>query len=288
LPGAPLWRLVRFRDNVEAAAATGVESALQAANLLDGWIFGGDGPLPDTESEQFLLPLPTGDRPDGPTLADVLEVEPDTGVPADRVQAVLESIAWVPDSASVSGTMVAVDGAGGYRQGVQQGSHAKGDAEYIGATARARRRAARIAELDRTIDESEAALTDARTAEAEAVALSAQVATTSRSLPRTSSVLRALKSVTENAGMLRSRTEASAAADRDLDQAIADLSAKEKQLRTAAVTHRTPHVAREIDSLAGNARTARGGTWQRGGVRRGGGHRRRESRNTGPTAGHPS
>ncbi|MEU2004420.1 TIGR02680 family protein [Rhodococcus sp. NPDC019627] len=250
LPGAPLWRLVRFRDNVEAAVATGVESALQAANLLDGWIFGGDGPLPDTESEQFLLPLPTGDRPNGPTLADVLEVEPDTGVPADRVQAVLESIAWVPDSTSVSGTTVAVDGAGGYRQGVQQGSHAKGDAEYIGATARARRRAARIAELDRTIDESEAALTDARTAEAEAVALSAQVATTSRSLPRTASVLRALKTVTENAGMLRSRTEASAAADRDLDQAIADLSGKEKQLRTAAVTHRTPHVAREIDSLA--------------------------------------
>ncbi|MCQ4120098.1 TIGR02680 family protein [Rhodococcus tibetensis] len=250
LPGAPLWRLVRFRDNVEATVATGVESALQAANLLDGWIFGGDGPLPDSESEQFLLALPKGDRPGGRTLAEVLEVEPDTGVPADRVQAVLESIAWAPESGSVAGTVVAVDGSGGYRQGVQQGSHTKSDAEYIGATARARRRATRIAELDRTIDESEAALTDARTAEAEAVALSAQVATISRSLPRTAAVLRALKSVTENAGVLRSRTEASAAADRDLDQAIADLSAKEKQLRAAAVAHRTPYLAREVDSLA--------------------------------------
>ncbi|MEE2034847.1 TIGR02680 family protein, partial [Rhodococcus sp. CC-R104] len=45
LEGAPLWRLVRFADHVEPADAAGIEAALQAANLLDGWVTT-DGTLP--------------------------------------------------------------------------------------------------------------------------------------------------------------------------------------------------------------------------------------------------
>ncbi|MFZ2176958.1 MAG: SbcC/MukB-like Walker B domain-containing protein, partial [Rhodococcus sp. (in: high G+C Gram-positive bacteria)] len=250
LPGAPLWRLVRFRETVDPAAAAGIESALHAANLLDGWVLGDGGTVPESDSEQYLLALPEKDRPSGRTLADVLEVESDTGVPEDRVQAILESIAWAQNSPTQQGAFVAVDAKGGYWQGIQQGSHTKPEAEYIGATARAHRRAARIAEFDRAIAEAEAALAAARTAETDAGELLVRVNTVGRALPRTAPVFAALKSVTESAGVLRSRSETSAAADRELDQAIADLSAKEKQLRTTAVAHRTPYVPHELDSLA--------------------------------------
>ena len=249
LPGAPLWRLVRFRDGVDAVAAAHIESALEAANLLDGWVFGNNGPIPDSDSEQYLVPLEERDRPAGRTLADVLEVEPDTGVAEGRVQALLESIAWVENGSPQMGTTVAVDSLGHYWQSIQQGSHTKPDAEYIGATARERRRKARITELDHAIAEFEAALSAAQIVESEVGDLLIRTAAVSRTLPRTSPVFSALKSVTESAGVLRSRSEAAAASDRELDQAIADLSAKEKHLRTAAVAHRTPFVARDLDSL---------------------------------------
>jgi hypothetical protein len=36
--GAPLWRLVDFRDHVDAAARVGLEAALEASGLLDAWV----------------------------------------------------------------------------------------------------------------------------------------------------------------------------------------------------------------------------------------------------------
>ncbi|ERB52690.1 hypothetical protein N806_16105 [Rhodococcus sp. P27] len=62
LGGAPLWQLVRFADSVEPDVATGIESALQAANLLDGWVCP-DETIPDHVSEQFLTALPVKQRP---------------------------------------------------------------------------------------------------------------------------------------------------------------------------------------------------------------------------------
>ncbi|MCX6473329.1 MAG: TIGR02680 family protein, partial [Rhodococcus sp.] len=56
LGGAPLWQLVRFADSVEPDVATGIESALQAANLLDGWVCP-DEKIPEHVSEQFLTAL---------------------------------------------------------------------------------------------------------------------------------------------------------------------------------------------------------------------------------------
>ncbi|MFC7450421.1 TIGR02680 family protein [Rhodococcus daqingensis] len=252
LIGAPLWRLVRFADGVSAETAAGVESALQAANLLDGWVYGGDT-APDAGSQQYLVALPEPDRPSGPTLADVLTVEADAGVPEARVQAVLASIVLHTEPADAGGVVgVGVDGC--FWQGVQRGRHTKPDAEYIGATARARRRALRLSELDRAIAGAEQTRTEALAAHQEAGELAARLAAASKALPRTTAVLGALKSVTEAAGALRTRSESTATAQRELDQAIADLGAKEKQLRSAAVAHRTPHVGRELDSLAAATR----------------------------------
>ncbi|RVW08821.1 TIGR02680 family protein [Prescottella agglutinans] len=249
LPGAPLWRLVRFADGVDPAVAAGVESALAAANLLDGWVFGGDGPLPDLPSEQFLTPLPADRRPDGPTLADVLEVEPDAGVSEATVQAVLDSVA-LDRTGTAGAAAVGVGVDGHFWQGVQRGRHVKADAEYIGTTARERRRAQRLEELDDEIAAAEEALGAARDAEAETAAVLERLAGAGKALPRTSGVLAAIKKLTESAGALRTRSESTATVGEELDQAIADHTAKEKQLRAVAVTHRTSHQARDVDALA--------------------------------------
>ncbi|MBP1158720.1 TIGR02680 family protein [Rhodococcus sp. PvR099] len=249
LVGAPLWRLVRFADNVDEAEAAGVEAALQAANLLDGWVYGGDGTPPDAESEQYLSALAKNQRPSGPTLADVLLVEPEAGVPEDRVATLLSSIALRRD-ATAPGTGVAVGVDGRFWQGVQQGRHVKPEAEYIGATARARRRQQRLAEIDAALDQNRHAEDTARTAQLAASELLASLAAAAKSLPRTAAVHSALRAVAVAAGARRTRSEAAAASQRELDQAIADLSTKEKQLRATAVSHRTPNQARDLDSLA--------------------------------------
>ncbi|SDD36435.1 TIGR02680 family protein [Rhodococcus tukisamuensis] len=261
LSGAPLWRLVRFADDVDPAVAAGVESALQAANLLDGWVYGGEE-APDAASEQYLVPLPAGRRPAGPTLADVLLVEADAGVAEGRVEALLASISLrtaaeesgsentVGEESGWTDAAVVVGHDGRFWQGVQQGRHTKTDAEYIGATARARRRELRLAELDAALEAAEAAREAALHTQRGTAELITAVAAAAKSLPRATPVLAALKAVTESAGALRTRSEAAASSQRELDQAIADLGAKEKALRSTAVAHRTPHLARDLDSLA--------------------------------------
>lgn len=248
LAGAPLWQLVRFADSVSAPDAAGVEAALAAANLLDGWVLPSDGALPEQDSEQFLIPLPAADRPGGPTLADVLVPEPDTEVPEARVAALLASIAL--DGAAGVQTRVAVGADGRFRQGVTVGRHTKPDAEYIGATARQRRRQQRLLELDAAIEqarqEHDAAVTEA----ASAADLLSALATAGKSLPRPSSVITALRVVSEAAGALRSRDDAAAAAQRELDQAIADLAVQDRKLREAAARHRVVDPHRDLDALA--------------------------------------
>lgn len=245
LVGAPLWQLVRFADDVDPADAAGVESALQAANLLDGWVSPTDVPE-SIESEQYLVPVSAKERPEGRTLADVLVPEAGTDVPESRVLEVLASIALGENESAV--VTIGVDGR--FWQGVQQGRHIKPDAEFIGATARARRRAARIAELDASIESTEASLDATREEERAATDLLRALVSAAKHLPKASGIIKAQKAVTESAGALRTSQAGSTAADSELDQAIAELSAKEKHLRTTAVAHRTPHSARDIDSLA--------------------------------------
>ncbi|WP_415974861.1 TIGR02680 family protein [Rhodococcus sp. 077-4] len=250
LSGAPLWQLVRFADTVSPADAAGIESALQAANLLDGWIHPTADFPEEANSEQYLSPLAEASRPTGTTLASVLEPEPGTAVAESRILDLLHSIALHHDQGMGAGSAVAVGVDGRYWQGVQQGRHTKADAEYIGATARARRREQRIAELGAAIDVAAAALETATADERAARELVQALTAAAKQLPRVTAIVRAQRAVTAAAGALRTSTEGSAAADREFDQAIADLSAKEKQLRTVAVAHRTPHIARDIDALA--------------------------------------
>ncbi|MBH0774705.1 TIGR02680 family protein [Nocardia bovistercoris] len=262
--GAPLWRLVRFAYDLPARDAAGIEAALHAAGLLDAWVC---TEIPaDFRSDRFLVPLPEAARPIGPTLADVLVVEDDSDdltVPRKTVAGVLSSIALSDsalavdaiaigdaDIAAVTGAAVTIGVTGGFRQGVQLGRHIKSDAEFIGATARARRRALRMAELTTDI---EAATAEHERAEADSAAAIAEldgVTAAAKQLPRPAAVITALRAVSECAGMMRSRSEAATQAERDLDKAVSDAAAVEKKVRAVAAEHRTPRDARGLDALA--------------------------------------
>lgn len=259
-PGAPLWRLVRFADGISADQAAGIEAALQAADLLDGWVCP-EGALPPHDSDQFLVPLPPRARPSGRTLADVLVVEDDSEaltVPREVVSAVLASIALsegiIPDDASSEsdGTPapVTIDTGGRYRQGVQLGRHTKPHAEFIGATARTRRRELRLAELASAVESAQAAEQEATEQQRAASEQLARITAAAKALPRTHTVTAALRSVAEAAGMLRSRAEAAAQSEADLDQAVAEFTATDKKVRGVAAAHHAPRDAAELDALA--------------------------------------
>ncbi|WP_194824787.1 TIGR02680 family protein [Nocardia sp. XZ_19_231] len=275
LPGAPLWQLVRFADSVSAQDAAGIEAALQSGGLLDSWICGPTLPA-DIDSDHFLLPLPVDQRPAGRTLADVLVVEEDSGaltVPTETVAAVLASIAvhdaaqpHSPDpttrvAASCTGTtltaltsadtpQVVVGLAGSFRQGVLVGHHHKPEAEFIGTTARARRRESRLAEIEAAIEAAAAEHDAARAEDTSATAQLATLSAAAKALPRPSAVTSALRAVAETAGLMRSRVEAATQAERELDQAVAEVAALDKKVRAAAAAHRTPREARELEALA--------------------------------------
>ncbi|MFB7874757.1 SbcC/MukB-like Walker B domain-containing protein [Nocardia sp. NPDC056064] len=323
LPGAPLWRLVRFADTVSATDAAAIEAALQSSGLLDAWICGPDLPG-HVESDHFLLPLPVEQRPTGRTLADVLVVEedsPELTVPTETVAAVLASVALhapapsasvaptgasatglgptgaaaatqVPDEVFAAHTPASAGGidsprgtgdeashhavactpgataisgdaltalstagvvlgtAGEFRSGVLVGRHHKAEAEFLGATARARRRELRLAEIEVAIEAAAAEFEAAKSEEAAATAESTALSTAVKALPRPAAVTAALRAVAETAGLMRSRVEAAAQAERELDQAVAEVTALDKKVRAAAQAHRTPREARELDALA--------------------------------------
>ncbi|WP_202806035.1 TIGR02680 family protein [Actinopolymorpha alba] len=146
LPGAPLWRLVSFKPDVDPSTQAGVEAALEASGLLDAWVFP-DGRLDAPGNDAFAEPA-FGTTVDGPTLADVLVGESDAPVPAERVARLLNAVAY---AGSAPDHVVAVGGDGSWRLAAAYGRWHKPEPSYIGATARERARQRRIAELDAEI-----------------------------------------------------------------------------------------------------------------------------------------
>jgi hypothetical protein len=253
LDGAPLWRLVRFADQVPDDEAAAIEAALQATGMLDAVVLRGDDPAcsqgesipPDRPGgppgmggrpvppwdDGFLVP---GAAAPGRSLADVLEPEDGTPVPRDRVCAVLASIAL--DGGLFSA--VAVIGTDGYySHGVTAGRYGKEHAEYIGATARARRRAARIAECEAMIasHEAEIAGLDRRAAGlADTLAAFAEARAT---LPATPAIAAAQREHARAAGHLRAARENAEQAQASFDESVAACTVTERAVRRAATDH---------------------------------------------------
>ncbi|MFI5062887.1 MAG: hypothetical protein ACHP9Z_02745, partial [Streptosporangiales bacterium] len=167
-PGAPLWQLVRFADGLPDEAAAGIEGALYGAGLLTAWIHPDPALTSEAvaaaEADGYLLAVPPEARPAGRTLADVLVPEQQDLVPPAVVEGVLGSV-LVGEEFSLGDSDRSAGQPGGtgpggaamitlraqYRSGLQLGARPKAAPEFIGATARASRRRARLAELDRLI-----------------------------------------------------------------------------------------------------------------------------------------
>ncbi|MBF8192924.1 TIGR02680 family protein [Nonomuraea sp. K274] len=261
--GAPLWRLVRFRDRVGEQEAAGIEAALEAAGLLDAWVTPEPEPVRVGDSDAYLF---EGDPASGATLLDVLEPDEDIPVPSNRVAGILRAVELQDDDYNVDdGRQFGVFSAepivedpprhpvitpgGRFFQGVQLGAHRKAHAEYIGATARARRRAARLAECDARLAALDDTLADLDRQDTAAEAKLEAVAAAGSALPRTGPIVTALRAREQAAGRLRGAREGADEAQRGFDEALAAHGAAERALRrTGAERGLAPDA---IDEVAG-------------------------------------
>ncbi|NJP65236.1 TIGR02680 family protein [Streptomyces spiramenti] len=152
--GAPLWRLVAFRDGVPLAVQAAVEAALEASGLLDAWVDSHHGivlPGHDTRAEAALAVAAPGAN-----LTEVLRPEEGASVPTEVVDRILSGIAYGTSLPGEHPAEVAADGA--WRLALTAGSWSKPEPVYIGAPARERARQRRIGELVGAVNEVDAAL----------------------------------------------------------------------------------------------------------------------------------
>ncbi|MGH3069929.1 MAG: SbcC/MukB-like Walker B domain-containing protein [Streptosporangiaceae bacterium] len=265
-PGAPFWQLVRFADGQADEAAAAIEGALYGAGLLTAWIH--PDPAQTTaavagaEADGYLLAAPPEARPAGRTLADVLVPEQQDLVPPAVVEGVLRSV-FVADEVNggdeAGGTREpGGTGPGGaamitlraqYRSGLQLGARPKAAPEFIGATARASRRRARLAELDRLIADLGRQREDLAAQRQRAVDLLADLGRAQQELPRTAPVTEALGQLTSAEGQRTGARARLAGAQETLDRATAELDARARRLRHAAADRGLPARADEVDTV---------------------------------------
>ena len=209
--GAPLWRLVDFRPSVAAAERAGIEAALLASGLLDAWITP-DGTVPTDEADGFAM---AGPPVVGASLGVLLDPDgDDLPVAPEVVRGVLASIALGSGLCSVG-----VDGT--YRLGALAGTAPTEEAGFVGAAARERRRARRLAELDGEFDRLAA---DVERLEGEQAAVDERLADLRRALEAFPSIAAVELAVQE---LARAATALAAAAEHRREaEAEADTEAR--------------------------------------------------------------
>lgn len=148
---AALWRCVDFAPTISTEQGAALEAALEASGLLDAAVTPAG-----TLADEALDTVVTGAPVDGPTLADVLVVDPAGPLSAAAVQRALRSVGL----GAGSGADCWIDVSGEWANGPLHGRWTKNAAEHVGESARATARARRIAGL-----EAELATLDARVRE---------------------------------------------------------------------------------------------------------------------------
>jgi hypothetical protein len=259
-PGAPLWRLVRFAEPIGAAEAAAVEGALYGAGLLTAWVHPDpaltEAALAAAEADGYLIAsVPAGGR----TLADVLVPEEQEHVAPAVITAVLRSVALTDDVAGgraggraggAGPPAPAVSAKAQFTYGVHAGARPKAAPEYIGATNRASRRRARLAEFDELIAATVAQEQRLAADLERAAGLLDDLRQARRELPDTRPVARAAETAGQHAALLARAREEVEAARKAVDAAIAEVDAKTRQLRQAAAERRMPTAAEQVDAIA--------------------------------------
>ncbi|MDX3762576.1 TIGR02680 family protein [Streptomyces sp. AK02-04a] len=244
--GVPLWRLVDFDDELTDQQRACLEAALEASGLLDALVAAEDTPVAAGHSEGYLR---AGAPVSGPSLADLLRPEnPDNlgdpenpGAPereaaisAARITAVLRAVAVTGDL-DTGTPQISPDGR--YAAGVLVGAHTKEHAEYVGATARARRRAARIAARETLLAELSAQTDELARAQARTDAALEAYAAARAALPRTTGITQAMRELDKATARLRATRDAADAAQASYDESVAACSVAERALRRTAAEH---------------------------------------------------
>lgn len=262
LPGAPLWRLVDFRPEVDGPVRAAVEAALEGSGLLDAWVTP-DGTLLDPTCHDVVLtadPVPVAADA---SLLNILGADPSAheAVPARVVTDLLGSIAFASAGAGQHGArdevaaVVAADGS--WRLGPAQGRTAKSVAQYVGASARAQERARRLAELDERIRQEEQARDTAKQAAAAAQQALTALMAWLRARPRHDAVLTAWATEAARTAVAeRASAEAMGARDLARDARSQEAAALSDLTATAArhglpITHEGLAARRELVATAG-------------------------------------
>jgi uncharacterized protein (TIGR02680 family) len=158
--GTPFYELVDLAPGLGAAAAAGLEAALEASGLLDAWVHA-DGLVvhPDTRDAVVRADAPPC-PPGAATLADVLVPAAAAGSPVgpDAVARVLRAVGLAPHA----GATTWVTTAGRWSLGALRGAWAKDAVEYLGAAARRATHERLLAALREEVARLGAALAAAR------------------------------------------------------------------------------------------------------------------------------
>lgn len=170
--GAPLWRLIGPREGADPGVIARLEAAFESSGLLDAWVFpdgalrldgtdlvlSADGARPESASRSGA------DQDAGERLTALLapDAEQDE-VPHVVIAGILSSIGLRAGASDIdddlgSQTWVALDGS--WRLGPLRGRWMKAHAQYLGASARERHRAERLAELTELIVGLDAQIAD--------------------------------------------------------------------------------------------------------------------------------
>lgn len=263
LAGAPLWRLVDFREDLPADRRAGLEAALEGSGLLDAWVTP-EGDLLDRDRQDVVLTAParSAAAEPGADLGAVLVPDPTASglVGPDVVARVLRRVGLLDDGAATAQggpeMPVAVSPDGSWVLGPARGRTSKATAQFVGASARAAERARRAAELDAIIAEQQAqrdaAAAAAQTARDLLTALHVWLA----ARPRHDRVLAAwAREESDREHLDRTETELRAALDR-AREARERAAARHTDLVAMAERHDLPVTAQELDVRRELARTA--------------------------------
>lgn len=148
-PGAPLWKLCGFQDDVAAADRAGFEAALESAGLLDAWVTP-EGALIDAATQDIFFVGTEGARDSG--LNRVMRAESDF---PDVVERILGCI-----GATEAAGEIWVSRDGRWQHGLLRGAWEKPVAQYLGHSSREEARLRRMAELEAALLEIDDSIAD--------------------------------------------------------------------------------------------------------------------------------
>ncbi|MFI7529682.1 TIGR02680 family protein [Nocardia salmonicida] len=244
-PGAPLWRLIDFRPELEDRAVAAVEGALLGAGLLDAWVTP-DGFVLDPQTwDAVVVP---GRARSGPTLADLVVAVEYDDISESVITEILAGIGIIDDEAVGEPATPWISPDGRWAIGPLRGRTGQEYASYIGQSARDAARNRALVLLDTRIDALTVSVSGVENELLEMGTRLAALAEEERTQPIDSTlrdVLSDLAAARKHHAQLRE--DLAKSLDR-LRIVREPLGRATEDLRSYAATHRTPTKADQLDA----------------------------------------